>query len=76
MLFYHALSCEGHGHRNPIGHEQSAVDGAISVLEIYGLLSSHTRSRIMDNALELATSYGVGWANSGGEAMRSVRTTP
>ena len=54
--------------RNPIGHEQSAVDGAISVLEIYGLLSSHTRSRIMDNALELATSYGVGWANSGGEA--------
>ena len=22
----------------------------------------------MDNALELATSYGVGWANSGGEA--------
>ena len=54
--------------RNPIGHEKSAVDGAISVLEIYGLLSSHTRSHEADESLVQATSYGVGWANSGGEA--------
>lgn len=54
--------------RNPIGHEQSAVDGAISVLEIYGLLSSHTRSHETDESLVQATSWGVGWANSGGEA--------
>ena len=54
--------------RNPIGHETSAVDGAISVLEIYGLLSSHTGAT-MDDSLLKATSYGIGWANSGGEAV-------
>lgn len=54
--------------RNPIGHEKSAVDGAISVLEIYGLLSSHTRAHETDDSLVQATSWGVGWANSGGEA--------
>lgn len=55
--------------RSPIGHETSAVDGAISVLEIYGLLSSHTRSHTADDTLMTATAYGVGWANSGGEAF-------
>jgi len=54
--------------RNPIGHEKSAVDGAISVLEIYGLLSSHTRSHEIDESLVQASAWGVGWANSGGEA--------
>ncbi len=54
--------------RNPIGHEKSAVDGAISVLEIYGLLSSHTRSHEADESLVQASAWGVGWANSGGEA--------
>ena len=54
--------------RNPIGHEKSAVDGAISVLEIYGLLSSHTRSHETDESLVQASAWGVGWANSGGEA--------
>lgn len=55
--------------RNPIGHETSAVDGAISVLEIYGLLSSHTKGHDTDESLVQATSWGVGWANSGGEAI-------
>ena len=55
--------------RSPIGHEASAVDGAISFLEIYGLLSSHTRKHVEDESLLTATSYGVGWANSGGEAL-------
>lgn len=55
--------------RNPIGHEKSAVDGAISVLEIYGLLSSHTRSHATDESLVQASAWGVGWANSGGEAQ-------
>ena len=36
--------------RNPIGHETSAVDGAISMLEIYGLLSSHIKSSPVDAA--------------------------
>ena len=30
--------------RNPIGHETSAVDGAISMMEIYGLLAGQLKS--------------------------------
>lgn len=54
--------------RNPIGHETSAVDGAISMMEIYGLLSSQLKKIPVDTNIARATSYGVGWANSGGEA--------
>ena len=55
--------------RNPIGHDTSAVDGAISVLEIYGLLSSQIRSAPIDLTLEQASDLGVGWARSGGECF-------
>ena len=54
--------------RNPIGHETSAVDGAISMLEIYGLLASQIKNFPVDTHRARATAYGVGWANSGGEA--------
>ncbi len=54
--------------RNPIGHEDSAVNGAISMMEIYGLLSSQIHSYEPRSGLQTATSYGVGWANTGGEA--------
>ena len=54
--------------RHPIGHETSAVDGAISVLEIYGLLSSQIRNAPVDLTLETASDLGVGWARSGGES--------
>ena len=53
--------------RTPIGHEKSAVDGAISVLEIYGPLSSQIRTAQVDASLETASDLGVGWARSGGE---------
>ena len=53
--------------RNPIGHETSAVDGTISVLEIYGLLSSQIRNAPVDITIETASDLGVGWAKSGGE---------
>lgn len=55
--------------RNPIGHETSAVDGAISMLEIYGLLASHIKNYTVQDDLSKATAYGVGWANNGGETM-------
>lgn len=55
--------------RTPIGHETSAVDGAISMLEIYGLLASHIKNTPADSKLSHATAYGVGWANNGGETM-------
>lgn len=54
--------------RNPIGHETSAVDGAISMLEIYGLLTSQLKNTSIDTDISRASAYGVGWANSGGEA--------
>lgn len=55
--------------RSPIGHETSSVDGAISVLEIYGLLSSQLKNVQADESLVQATDYGTGWANNGGEAL-------
>ena len=54
--------------RNPIGHETSAVDGAISMLEIYGLLTNQLKNISFDTNISRASAYGVGWANSGGEA--------
>ena len=53
--------------RNPIGHPTSAVDGAISVLDIYGLLSGELRNAPVDISIETASDLGVGWARSGGE---------
>lgn len=55
--------------RNPIGHEKSAVNGAISVLEIYGLLSSQLKNHAEEKDLARASLYGIGWANSGGESF-------
>lgn len=55
--------------RNPIGHEKSAVNGAISVLEIYGLLSSQLKNHAEEKELAQASQYGIGWANSGGESF-------
>ncbi len=53
--------------RSPIGHDVSAVDGAISMLEIYGLLAGQIKNFTTDRKAAQATSYGIGWANSGGE---------
>ncbi len=53
--------------RNPIGHEKSAVDGAISVLDIYGPLSAKIRTASQDENLKESSDFGVGWARSGGE---------
>jgi len=61
------------GIRNPIGHEKSAVDGAISVLEIYGLLSTQIRNAPVDITIETASDLGVGWARSGGESKAVSR---
>lgn len=56
--------------RNPIGHAHSDVDGAISMLEIYGLLSHQLRRENNpgddpDDCRQ--TALGIGWARSGGE---------
>lgn len=58
--------------REPLGQKESAVDGAISILEIYGLLSGQIRhddsGETNDEEDYHATRYGIGWARSGGEA--------
>lgn len=56
--------------KKPIGAEKSSVDGAISILDIYGPLSSamsKDTSLHTYDSLQNSTLKGVGWANSGGE---------
>jgi iron only hydrogenase large subunit-like protein len=54
--------------RSPIGIERSCVDGAISILEIYGPLYNEIVRLEEDDSLQTASPYGVLWANSGGES--------
>ena len=55
--------------RSPLGHEKSAINGAISMLEIYGLLSGQLKKVADDEqgTMEPAGPLGLGWARSGGE---------
>lgn len=54
--------------RSPIGQEKSAVDGAISMMEIYGLLLPHVSARQNLSGESSATYYGIRWAAGSGEA--------
>jgi iron only hydrogenase large subunit-like protein len=59
--------------RRPLGHETSAVDGVISIVEVFGLLSTNIRKSTPvenegDEAFR-ATGLGLGWAKTGGEAL-------
>lgn len=53
--------------KNPIAKEKSDVDGAISMLDIYGLLANQIKGDKLSYDGERASSKGIGWANSGGE---------
>lgn len=53
--------------RSPIGMSSSAVDGVISILDIYGMLSSNLKKGAAAHVEQTASAYGVGWARSGGE---------
>ena len=55
--------------RAPIGYKVSAVDGCISMMEVYGHLSAQLRKPIDHRVQPSAGAFGVGWANSGGEAL-------
>lgn len=58
--------------RNPYGLEKSNVDGAVSVIDIYGLLAGQLKHNSKEAAGESTASvYGIGWANSGGESAAS-----
>ena len=55
----------------PLGHEVSAVNGAISIVELYGQLAGSMKGMTdsADGEDKLATASGVGWACSGGEVI-------
>ena len=53
--------------KSPLAKKKSVVDGAISMLEVYGLLAGHLRGEAGEFKADYASAKGVGWANSGGE---------
>ena len=55
--------------QNPLGREKSNVDGALSIVDIYGLLAGQLKRPAMQGRSTLrASALGVGWASSGGES--------
>ena len=55
--------------KRPIGQTKSDLDGAISMMELYGLLLPHVEKLQGDPDFRLSTGFGVGWATSSGEAI-------
>ena len=54
--------------RSPLGQKTSAVDGAISMIEIYGLLRPILTHLEKEGPADgTSTGYGIGWATSSGE---------
>ena len=56
--------------RKPIGHKTSEINGAISMMEIYGLLSGQLKKggpEDEEGSMQPPTGLGIGWARSGGE---------
>ena len=54
--------------RTPLGQHESELNGAISMMELYGLLLPHIQEMMSDPDFVPATRYGVAWATSDGEA--------
>ena len=54
--------------RSPIGQKKSAVDGAISMMEVYGLLLGQMGKNNPKPTAPSSTAYGIRWAASSGEA--------
>ena len=54
--------------RTPIGQKHSDLSGAISMMDIYGMLLPHINEMQSDPDFVPATRFGVGWATSSGEA--------
>lgn len=53
--------------REPIGIEKSGVTGTISMLSIYGELLKLISTEETENAGNMASAEGIGWAVAGGE---------
>lgn len=62
--------------RAPLTRARSGVDGAISIIEIYGLLTSQLKHGMdIPRENEDISSLGLGWANGGGEC-HSIGRSP
>ena len=55
--------------RNPIGNDRSHVDGAISILDLYGPLSAYMKIPDNSEQLQRASSLGLSWAITSGESQ-------
>ena len=53
---------------NPLGQKKSELNGAISMMELYGQLLPHVEAMIANPDLVPSTRYGIAWASSNGEA--------
>ncbi len=57
--------------RNPIGQKGSDVDGVISMLDVYARLYPVLAKMPEEKNVNIATPFGVAWANAGGETTAS-----
>ncbi|MEG1991138.1 MAG: [Fe-Fe] hydrogenase large subunit C-terminal domain-containing protein [Christensenella sp.] len=56
--------------KSPLAKDKSDVDGAISILEVYGLLTGQLKASDAKHFDGMkASAKGIGWANSGGETF-------
>ena len=55
--------------RNPIGNEISHVDGAISILDVYGPMNNYLKVPDNTEQLQKASGAGLSWAVSNGESQ-------
>lgn len=55
--------------RNPIGSEKSHVDGAISILDLYGPLNTYMKIPDNSEQLQRASGAGLSWAVTNGESQ-------
>jgi iron only hydrogenase large subunit-like protein len=54
---------------SPMGIEKSGVDGCLSMIDVYGLLTPHIKKQLQEGENLAATDSGIGWAVAGGEAL-------
>jgi len=53
--------------KQPVGRKRSAVDGGMSMSEIYGLVVRHLKENPAGSRLQVAAASGIRWGRSGGE---------
>jgi len=55
--------------KRPVGLDKSPIDGAISLIHLYGNILNSLRTAPEDPSLAKASGLAIGWARSGGETV-------